>query len=192
MGQEAPDINAQVNAGKSGWYQNLLAAWDEANKTGEVIAKMCPAKGSLYRMADETLVPVENLKAHQLLAGIDGESQEVEEIQSAYVDVIRVQTENGFVARNSLTHAYALPRGGFTVAARSLGKTILTETGPSRVISVDLDGKDWVFNVITNGSHTYCADGIWALGVGEAERHVGMNEWAKIGSEMIHEVGANG
>jgi hypothetical protein len=77
-----------------------------------------------------------------------------------------------------------LPKGGFTVAARSLGKTILTADGPSQVISVEPAGKAFVFNIITDGSHSYRADGIWALGVGDAERHIGMNEWAMIGDRM--------
>jgi hypothetical protein len=50
-----------------------------------------------------------------------------------------------------------------------------------------LKAKKFVFNIITNGSHTYRADGLWSLGVGDAERHVGMNEWAMIGNELLQE-----
>jgi hypothetical protein len=49
---------------------------------------------------------------------------------------------------------------------------------------VEDDGVDTVFNVITNGSHTYRADGIWALGVGEAERYVSMDTWNRIGDGL--------
>jgi hypothetical protein len=125
-----------------------------------------------------------------LIAGIDGEPQVIEEIQSAKIDTVVVTTENGYAAHNSLIHAYALPKGGFTVAAKSLGKTILTESGPSKVIKVEPAGKAWVFNVITNGSHTYRADGVWALGVGEAERTVGMNQWAISNQKLASKVEA--
>jgi hypothetical protein len=136
-------------------------------------------------MADDTERPVETLKVGELIIGIDGEPQVIEEIQSGLADTIRVTTENGFTARTSLTHAYALPKGGFVVAAHSLGKTISTENGPSKIVDTTYIGKTWVFNIITNGSHTYRVDGIWSLGVGEAERHVGMNEWAKVGSKLM-------
>ena len=152
----------------------------------------CPAEGSLYLMADGTELPVENLKVGERIAGIDDEAQEIEEIQSGVAQIVRVVTENGCVARNSLTHAYALPRGGFTVAAKALGKIILTALGASEIVSVDLDGVGRVFNVITNGSHTYRADGVWALGVGDAERHVKMNHWAKVGDRLAHGVVVGG
>ena len=42
-----------------------------------------------------------------------------------------------------------------------------------------------VFNVITDGSHTYRADGMWSLGVGEAERAVSMDKWQEIGERLM-------
>jgi hypothetical protein len=145
---------------------------------------MCPAKGSPYLMADGSEKPVELLEVGELIQGIDGEPQIIEEIQSAITPILRVETEDGHVARNSRVHAYALPAGGFTVAMHSLGKTILTETGRSKVVRVQWAGEDWVFNVITNGSHTYRASGVWALGVGEAERQVSMSKWNEIGDGL--------
>lgn len=152
---------------------------------GGVAAAFCPAEGSLYLMSDNSERPVETLIVGDMLKGVDDEPQTIEEIQSGLANIIRVVTENGCTTRNSLTHAFVLPKGGFVVAARSLGKAILTAHGPSRVVSVEPSGKAWVFNIITNGSHSYRADGVWALGVGEAERHVSMNEWAMIGDRMF-------
>ena len=139
----------------------------------------------MYQMADDTERPVETLKVGELIAGIDGEPQVIKEIQSGIAETVWVETENGHETRTSLTHAYALPKGGFVVAVHSLGKTISTENGPSKIVDTTYIGKAWVFNIITNGSHTYRVDGIWSLGVGEAERHVGMNEWAKIGKRLM-------
>jgi len=144
----------------------------------------CPVEGSLCLMPDETEQPVESLKIGELIAGIDGEAQTIENIQIAYVDALRVVTENGCVFRNSTTHAYVLPRGGFTIAFKALGRMIGTRFGPSRVISVESIGKQKVFNIMTDGSHTYCADGAWALGEEMFDPATGMNEWSAVGKAV--------
>lgn len=151
---------------------------------GGVAGSFCPAKGSLYLLPDGSEVPVETLRAGVMIAGIDDEPQTVEEIQIGVTPILRVETEDGFVARNSRTHAYALPAGGFVVAIHSLGKTILTAKGRSKVVRVSPDGETTAYNVITDGSHTYRADGIWALGVGEAERVVSMDTWNSVGDQL--------
>jgi len=116
--------------------------------------------------------------------GIDDEPCTIEDIPSDRTETIRVTFDDGHVTRNSPTHAFALPRGGFTVSAKSLGKQILTDKGASFVTAVEKDGMREVFNIITDGSHTYRADGVWALGVGDAERYIPMTEWAKIGAQL--------
>jgi hypothetical protein len=151
---------------------------------GNIVGAICPAKGSLYLIPGDKEVPVETLKVGDEITGIDGEAQVIEEIQIAQAPILRIVTDNGFTARNSRVHAFALPAGGFVVAIHALGKTILTTTGKGKVISVEDAGMDTVFNIITNGSHTYRADGIWALGVGEAERHVSMDTWSQIGQKL--------
>jgi len=152
---------------------------------GSAITAFCPAEGTLYLMADGSEKRVEELKVGDKLMGIDDEPQTIEEIQSAVFPIIRVRTKNFFCTRTSATHAFALPRGGFTVAARSLGKIILTQAGPSEVVAVEPAGREMVYNVITDGSHSYRADGVWSLGVGDAERHVSMEEWGAIGDQMF-------
>lgn len=178
----ASTANQVQQADQQGIQDAISVASSAAGTAGSIL---CPAEGSLYRMADGSEKPVETLAIGEEIAGIDDEPQTIEEIQSNYTNIVRVCTENGYVNRISPVHAFVLPRGGFTVAARSLGKTILTAEGPSKVISVEPAGKAWVFNIITNGSHSYCSDGVWALGVGDAERHIGMNEWAEIGNRMF-------
>jgi len=170
-------------------YNNLTQLGSSAMMAAGMAAG-CPVLGTLYKMADGSKKPVEQLRLGDLLLGIDGEPELIEEIQSARAPVVRITTDSGIAVRNSATHAFALPRGGFTVAARCLGMSIKTDTklGSTRVTAVTPDGEDWVFNVMTNRTHTYCADGLWAYGVGDAERHVGMNEWAEVGKAMLAEV----
>lgn len=173
--QQGEDAQEQANDG-------MIDAGITA--AGSVGGAFCPAKGSMYLLPDGSEVPVETLQVGQLLAGIDSEDQCIEEIQVGITPLLRIETENGFVARNSRTHAYALPVGGFVVAIHALGKTIITAKGRSKVISVTPDGEDLAFNIITDGSHTYRADGIWALGVGEAERQVSMETWNRVGDQL--------
>ena len=151
---------------------------------GAVGAAFCPAAGSLFLMADNTESPVESLCVGDRIMGIDGSAQVIEEIQVGRFPVLRVETGAGHTVRNSRTHAFALPFGGFTVAIHSLGRMILTSAGPARVTCVEPDGFATVFNIITDGSHTYRADGVWALGVGEAERHVSMEAWGEINDRL--------
>jgi hypothetical protein len=158
---------------QSNWAMNDIMKLGVAGVQGLTTglgASMCPAEGSEYLMSDDTEQAVETLRVGDQVMGIDGEPETIEEIQSALSPITRVETEDGFVSRSSDVHAFALPHGGFVVAIHALGKNIRTKTGTSKVIKVTRDGVARVFNVITDGSHTYRADGIWALGVGEAER----------------------
>jgi len=180
QGIAAPAENYTAQEQMEPW--ELTGASIEA--AGNIAAAICPARGSLYLVPGDREVPVETLKVGEEITGIDGEAQVIEEIQTAQAPILRVVTANGFTARNSRVHAFALPAGGFVVAIHALGKTLLTTTGKGKVISVEDDGVDTVFNVITNGSHTYRADGIWALGVGEAERYVSMDTWSRIGDKL--------
>jgi hypothetical protein len=150
---------------------------------------MCPVAGSLFLMSDGTEKPVETLIVGEQLMGLDGEPQTIEEIQSAAVPIVCVKTENGHTARNSVIHAFAVPVGGFVVAAKSLGKTILTAEGPSKVVSVSREPEQRAYNVVTDGSHTYRADGVWALGQSDGERQVAAATWQKINKKQAVEEG---
>lgn len=151
----------------------------------QAITAFCPARGTLYLLPSGASVPVEELEVGQTLEGIDGDPQIIEEIQTAVQPVLKIVTEDGYTLRCSRVHAFALPVGGFTVAAKCLGKSILTASSVSKVVIVEPDGVAQVFNVITDGSHTYRAGGLWSLGVGEAERHVSMDKWEQIGERLM-------
>jgi hypothetical protein len=164
-----------------GFYGGMIDSALAGAGTGAGLAA-CPVEGSLFLMADQSERPVETLRVGDAIAGIDGDPQTIEEIQPAYVDALRIKTENGCEFKNSTTHAYILPRGGFTIAFKCLGRIIHTRLGPSRIVSVESIGRQRVFNIMTNGSHTYCADGAWALGEEMFDPLNGMNEWSAVGT----------
>jgi hypothetical protein len=178
----ANDIAEQSNS----WVNAAIGA---AGQIGGAAVALCPAKGMRFLMADGTEKPVEMLQVGESLAGIDGESVLIEEIQTAEASVLRIETEDGCVLICSRVHAFALPVGGFAVALHALEKTVLTGKGHSKIVRVEPFGTDEVFNIITDGSHTYRAEGMWSLGVGEAERQVNMKTWDRIGQQMAGLVG---
>lgn len=149
----------------------------------------CPVRGSKYLMADDSEKLVEDLVVGDLLKGIDGEPQTISEIQVGPLPTVIVKTDNGFTTRNSIFHAFALPAGGFVTASHCLGKTVKTATGNGKIISVEKAGVEDIYNVITDGSHTYRADGIWALGQGEGEREVDTATWQRVGRAVKVEEG---
>jgi hypothetical protein len=182
-GTAAANTANQIAQANEAPFQAVVGALGEVG--GMAAGGFCPAEGSMYLMADGSCKPVELLKVGDRIMGIDGEAQTIEEILEGLFPLIEVRLANSYRTVNSLTHAFALPKGGFTVASRSLGKQVLTSDGPSEVLSITPFGHARVFNVITGGSHTYRADGVWALGVGEAERQVSMDEWRAIGDGMF-------
>jgi hypothetical protein len=176
------DENAMINKSAEGFAQGV----------GQGLGSICPAKGTFYRMADDTERKVETLREGEYLAGIDGDKCLIEEIQSGETATLLIQTEDGHRLVCSRVHAFAMPIGGFTVAMHSMGKTVLTATGRSKIVRVEPHGIAEVFNVITDGSHSYCADGMWSLGVGEAERHISMEKWNRIGAQMEEQAVGDG
>lgn len=181
IGQQAA---AQADQSSTGFWGSLVGGL--AGLGSSSITTFCPASGSMILMADGSEKAVDILRTGDQVMGIDGEPCTVEEIPSDVAHVIEVTFDDGHVTRNSPTHAFALPRGGFAVSAKSQGKRVATDKGESTVISVQPNFVDRVFNIITDGSHTYRADGVWALGVGDAERHVPMEQWARIGGALIN------
>lgn len=185
--------NSEANAveeANNSWINAAIGAVGQIG--GGLAAGFCPAKGSMYLMMDGSQKLVEELVVGEVLRGIGGDPQVIEEIQSAIAPVVKVAVlthqERVLIARNSLTHAYALPLGGFVVAVKALECFVSTIAGRGFVTRVERDGEEMVFNVITDGSHTYCADGVWALGVGDAERRVDMATWGRLGEQMVAEV----
>jgi len=161
--------NALLNTNTSNFAKNVNQGVQTGGQIGSAaISAFCPARGSLYLMAYGSHKPVEELKVGEMSLSLDGEPEAIDEIQVVREPILLVTTENGLKLRNSETHCYVMRDGGFTLAAESLGKQIRTHDVYSKVVSVEPAGEDDVFDIRTP-SHTYRADGAWALGVGHAE-----------------------
>jgi hypothetical protein len=181
------EANAVQAANQAG--MNDLMGLATGAMGGEGTALSCPVKGSKYLMADDSEKLVEDLRVGELIQGIDGEPETILEIQVGPLPILVVKTDNGFTAKNSTVHAYALPAGGFVTASQCLGKTVRTAKGNGKIISVEKAGVEDIYNVITDGSHTYRADGVWALGQSEGEREVDTATWQRVGRAVKVEEG---
>lgn len=133
---------------------------------------LCPARGTLILTRDDVLKPIETLTVGDCIIGLDGELQTIEVIDSTATEVLHLEIEGGRSLRVSYAHALARPYGGFVSAVESLGKVVATADGPGRVVSVSKAGVDTVINLITSGSHSYQAGGVWSLGMSQTEREI--------------------
>lgn len=183
LSSEQGALGSETDTAKtpSFWQQAGLAAIQGGAQVG---AAFCPAEGSLYLMADGTEIPVERIRIGDQIRSIAGETETVELIERAMALVLRVETADGLTLRCSRVHAFALPSGGFIEAAKSLGKTVVVHKGSGRIVKVEPDGEARVYSVVTDGSHTYRANGFWSLGVGDAERQITMEEWNRIADKI--------
>lgn len=142
--------------------ENLIAS---AIQGAGSAAAACPAEGSLYLMADGSEKPVEQLKVDDWSLSIEGHPEPITKIDSVVLPILSVVTEDGQRFRNSHTHCFVMSGDGFTLAAESLGKEIITKFGTSKIVSVEEAGTARVFSIETP-SCTYRADGAWAYAVG--------------------------
>lgn len=127
-------------------------------------AAMCPAEGSLVRMADFSQKKIEDLKKGDYIQGADGKPDELlEDPQSSVQEVCEVYVSEG-KTRVSLTHAFIRAKGGYAIAARSLGELVDTDHGARGVIEVRMAGERLVcFHLFLKRSHSYNVDSFWSL-----------------------------
>jgi hypothetical protein len=163
--------NSEANAVEEANDSWINAAIGAAGSIGGGLATggMCPAKGTLYLLDDGISKPVEELRAGDLLRGLDHGLQRIEMIQIGRAAVVKVTTDSGCELRCSEAHSFPMPQGGYTVAAKAQGRMVITMNGAARILNMEPDGEDEVYNVVTDGSHTYRANGIWSLGMDAME-----------------------
>ena len=127
-------------------------------------ASMCPAEGSMIRMADGSRKLVEELKKGDKLQGIDGRPDELlDDPQPSIQQICEVYTNDG-KCKVSLTHAFSRQKGGYTLAAQSLGEVVECDPGPLGIVEVRLTGERLVcFHLFLKRSHGYNVDSFWSL-----------------------------
>jgi hypothetical protein len=158
--QENPLGYAGAATSSAGSVAGLSEAVTQANQSqllgalggiagGVGTALACPVLGSQILMADGTLKNVEYLRKGDKVAGIDGKPCTVlTDAEGQHEEAVEVRFSDARVSRVSTTHTYAIDGGYVYAADMPDAKSIGTQV---------------VFPVIINASHSYCADGVWAL-----------------------------
>lgn len=159
-------------------YANLYgsASQPKPSVTGQIIggglqaggavgsaAVKCPCEGALMTMHDGSEVKVETLRKGSKLRGIDGEPCML------LADPVMFMRESvelvtlGRRHRASMEHTLMLEKGGYKFAGNARNTLVKTVDGPEHILHVDPIGKQPVYFLEIDGSHSYCADGFWAL-----------------------------
>jgi hypothetical protein len=147
--------------------QSMLNAG--AQLGGAAIGAYCPAEGAKILLFDGTEKPVEELKSGDVLMGVDGKACPVLEDPSPRVQkVVKVESfVSGLKSRVGVMHTFMTLHGGYEFAGQIEGKKVRTgaalRTDATTIDKVLPGGTGIVFPLQIGGTHTYRADGFWAL-----------------------------
>lgn len=128
----------------------------------------CPCAGSMILMADGSEKPVELLAPGEVIRGVEDETCTVESAIPSEETAFAIFTSDGCIVSASCSHTLITPGGGFVIAFESIGRTIQTKHGFGRIVDLKYLGKRTVYDILTDGNHSYQAGGIWAWGVRNA------------------------
>jgi hypothetical protein len=134
-------------------------------------AAMCPVEGSLILMHDGTERLVEQLRKGDELRGVDGQPCAL--LNDPHMSLrSSVELRSGELAHKcSAEHTLMLGFGGYTFAAKAEGKRTLARgdgslsspAGHSTIELVTDIGRQPIYFLEIDGSHTYRADSFWAM-----------------------------
>jgi hypothetical protein len=126
-------------------------------------AAMCPCEDSRILMHDGTEKMVQELRKGMDLRGIDGRPCPLLEDPRVVVrEAVKVGTLEGST-KVSADHTFALPYGGYEFAFKSRALNVRVNEEIATVLEVEELGPQTVYVLEIGGSHSYRADGFWAL-----------------------------
>jgi hypothetical protein len=126
-------------------------------------AMMCPASGALISMQDGTVRLVEEVKKGDEVLGIDGQPcRVIDDPLTAMRECVIVRADE-HKSKVAIEHTFALVGGGYDYAKSVAGKFVMGISGMVLVNDVRVAEPEMVYYLPLDGSHTYCADGLWAL-----------------------------
>lgn len=125
----------------------------------------CPRKGSRILMLDGEEKAIEKLEPGDVIAGGDGKACVVESSNAYSENMLRIVTSDDCVLDVSPSHALMTPDGGFVIAFESVGAKVVTEHGVAKILGLTFLARGEVYDILTDGSHSYRANGIWGWGV---------------------------
>ena len=157
---------ASASAASPGFFD--VFGQDLAQGAGAVAAGLCPCEGSMIRLANDDVLPVELLTKGMKVRQIGWTRPPntiTEEIVPVLQRCVEVKSAQGKVHRCSESHTFALASGGYVHAKDALNEVVLVIdlSGTDIITSVTDIGEQLVYPMAVDGSHCYAADGFWIL-----------------------------
>lgn len=157
------DASSMENAYQQAAAARSAAMWGALGQVGSAATgAFCVAEGTPVLINSIAAVLVDELHAGDAVLGIGGWPLKVIEVTTADSPVLQVVTKSGLKLLCSPDHTMLRPVGGYVRAKDALNEEVLTAEGPSVVAEVSDQGIMRVVCLQLNGSHTYCAGGIWS------------------------------
>ncbi len=155
-------------AGQGSWFDNLINAGISA--AGTAAAGFCVAKGTFILLLNGIKKLVEDLMPGDVLVGADGLPENLLSLPKATLaDIYEVICKNGEVLRCSGAHTLLRPMPGYVTAQKAEGQRVMTRpSAQNRLEATVVDsvirlGKDMVYKLSLDRTHTYCSDNVWSL-----------------------------
>lgn len=124
---------------------------------------MCPCEDSLILMMDGSEKLVQDLRKGLAVKGIDGKPCPLLADPRVLVrDSVEVHTLDA-KTKVSVDHTFALPSGGYEFSFKSDAMNIRYKDATATVMAIIELGALPVYALEIGGSHSYRADGFWAL-----------------------------
>lgn len=178
-GSAATNTNAAIAADSSAAnnYANLYGTASTPNPSvlGGVIgsgiqaggqvgaAAECPCEDATMLMQDGTEKLIQDLRKGMELRGIDGKPCPLlADPRIVQRQTVEVSTIDGRT-KVSAEHTFMLPHGGYEFAFKSTGNSVRVKNEIATVLDVKELGMQDVYVLEIGGSHSYRADGFWAL-----------------------------
>lgn len=146
------------------------------------VAYGCIAQGSKVALAGGGSTPIEMLVPGQELVAADGRTLKLRALTEGdeAIDMVRIRTANGHELVLTRTHPVLTPEGPIMAKALVAGQTVLTATGPSKLVGVTRvpGGKVWNLAFADSpGDQAFVANGV-LVGDAAAQQHAELRERA--------------
>lgn len=159
--EKAESDQANENAAASSSWMGLVGGL--AGSLGSAaIGAACVVPETLILLSDGTEVPAGDLSAGSHVSGFEG-PEEIVAIEKSTQPCVEVILANGETIKVSESHTFAAYGRGYIIATNSLGKTLLTARGPSKVVSVTVVESQPVVKLSLANLHGYVSNSIWSL-----------------------------
>lgn len=152
---------ANENAAASSSWMGLVGGL-AGSLGGAAIGAYCVVPETLILLPNDTELPAGDLVVGNMVAGFEG-PEEILAIETSVQSCVKLSLKNGYSIECSESHTFASYARGYVIAKDSLGKSVLTASGPSEVTDLVQVGDRPVVKIYLSRLHGYVSNRIWSL-----------------------------